>query len=68
MPQAPSCSDCAHHETALTEITSGGASFPGLEFWCRQPESPHADQRVQGPEAASCGHFSLADAPETKPY
>jgi hypothetical protein len=68
MAQGPSCSDCADHETELTEIQQGGMSVPGLAFWCRRKDSPYADGRVEGPEALRCGCFRLADAPETQPY
>lgn len=68
MSHAPSCSDCVDHETELTEISREGETFPGLAFFCRRKDSPYADQRVQGPEAADCGCFRPADAPETQPY
>jgi len=68
MAQTPSCSECADHETQLTEVTRGGESFPGLEFWCRRKGSPLLDRRVEGPEALTCGCFRPAGAPETEPY
>jgi hypothetical protein len=68
MSRASSCSDCADHETELTEIQRGGESIPGLVFWCRRKESPYADRQVEGPEALTCGCFRAADAPETHPY
>lgn len=68
MATARSCSGCAQREAQLADVEVDGQAMPAVQYVCAAPTSPHAGQRVEGPEAEGCASFRPADPHEIAPY